>query len=203
MKRIAVIFDLDETIGYFGDVAVFIEAYEKYRNKNGNISDEELFIIFNTIPDLFRKGIFDIFRLLRNFKKNNNDKKNKDDKLRVLIYTNNMGPKTWVYSIKRYIEEKIEYKLFDRVITAWKVDGVKYEEKRTSHDKKYEDLIKISEELKNYNKNLKIAQWFEDPLINSGPDYNENTKKVLDKLELTRYCCRRVMLGHTDLIDII
>jgi len=27
--------------------------------------------------------------------------------------------------------------------------------------------------------------------------------KVLDKLELTRYCCRRVMLGHTDLIDII
>ena len=31
MKRIAVIFDLDETIGYFGDVAVFIEAYEKYR----------------------------------------------------------------------------------------------------------------------------------------------------------------------------
>ena len=27
--------------------------------------------------------------------------------------------------------------------------------------------------------------------------------KVLDKLELTRYCCRRIMLGHTDLIDII
>jgi len=26
---------------------------------------------------------------------------------------------------------------------------------------------------------------------------------VLDKLELTRYCCRRIMLGHTDLIDII
>ena len=67
MKRIAVIFDLDETIGYFGDVAVFIEAYEKYRNKS--ISDEELFIVFNTIPELFRKGIFDIFRLLRNFKK--------------------------------------------------------------------------------------------------------------------------------------
>ena len=39
MKRIAVIFDLDETIGYFSDVSVFIEAYEKYRNKH--ISDEE------------------------------------------------------------------------------------------------------------------------------------------------------------------
>ena len=47
------------------------------------------------------------------------------------------------------------------------------------------DLIYAStlEELKNYNKNLKIAQWFEDPLINSGPDYKENTKKVLDKLD--------------------
>jgi len=47
------------------------------------------------------------------------------------------------------------------------------------------DLIYAStlEELKAYNKNLKIAQWFEDPLINSGPDYNENTKKVLDKLD--------------------
>jgi len=149
MKRIAVIFDLDETIGYFGDVSVFIDAYEKYRNKH--ISDQDLFIVFDKIPELFRKGIFDIFRVLKQFKKNNNDKKDKDDKLRALIYTNNMGPKTWVYSIKRYIEEKIDYKLFDRTIAAWKVDGKKYEEKRTSHDKKYEDLIKISEELKNYN----------------------------------------------------
>ena len=47
------------------------------------------------------------------------------------------------------------------------------------------DLIDAStlEEAKTYNKNLKIAQWFEDPLINTGPDYNENTKKVLDKLD--------------------
>ena len=53
MKRIAVIFDLDETIGYFSDVSVFIEAYEKYRNKH--ISDEELFIVFNKIPELLEK----------------------------------------------------------------------------------------------------------------------------------------------------
>jgi len=46
------------------------------------------------------------------------------------------------------------------------------------------DLIYAStlEELKSFNKDLKVAQWFEDPLINSGPDYNENTRKVLDKL---------------------
>ena len=47
------------------------------------------------------------------------------------------------------------------------------------------DLINAStlDELKNLNKNLKVAQWFEDPLIISGPDYNENTRKVLDKLD--------------------
>ncbi len=27
--------------------------------------------------------------------------------------------------------------------------------------------------------------------------------KLLDQLQLKRYCCRRVMLGHVDLIDII
>lgn len=27
--------------------------------------------------------------------------------------------------------------------------------------------------------------------------------KLLDQLQLNRYCCRRVMLGHVDLIDII
>ncbi len=47
------------------------------------------------------------------------------------------------------------------------------------------DLIYSStlEELKDFNKNLKIAQWFEDPLIKSGPDFNDNARKVLDKLD--------------------
>ncbi|MBI2040614.1 MAG: DNA-directed RNA polymerase subunit N [DPANN group archaeon] len=30
----------------------------------------------------------------------------------------------------------------------------------------------------------------------------ENTKDVLDKLGLKRYCCRALFLGHIDLIDI-
>jgi DNA-directed RNA polymerase subunit N len=32
--------------------------------------------------------------------------------------------------------------------------------------------------------------------------FNKDYKKdVLDKLELERYCCRRMFLGHVDLID--
>ncbi len=30
----------------------------------------------------------------------------------------------------------------------------------------------------------------------------ENTKDVMDKLGLKRYCCRALFLGHVDLIDI-
>ena len=40
-----------------------------------------------------------------------------------------MGPKSWVYDIKNYIESKLNSKLFDRIIAAWKVDNKIYEKK--------------------------------------------------------------------------
>mgnify|MGYP001419521366 CR=1 FL=1 len=36
----------------------------------------------------------------------------------------------------------------------------------------------------NYN-NLKIAQWFLDPLIKGGPDFEKNKARILDKIEIT------------------
>ena len=38
-------------------------------------------------------------------------------------------------------------------------------------------------ELKDDYPNLKIAQWFLDPLNKKGPDYNQNKKRILDKSE--------------------
>ena len=35
--------------------------------------------------------------------------------------------------------------------------------------------------IKNKNKNLKICQWFLDPIGNKGPDYLKNNKRILDK----------------------
>ena len=37
------------------------------------------------------------------------------------------------------------------------------------------------DQLKNFNKNLKIGQWFLDPLGKNGPDYLKNTKRIADK----------------------
>ena len=38
--------------------------------------------------------------------------------------------------------------------------------------------------LKIRNKNLKISQWFLDPLSRKGPDYHNNKKRILDKIEI-------------------
>ena len=39
--------------------------------------------------------------------------------------------------------------------------------------------------LKDNYKNLRTAQWFLDPLIKNGPDYNKNKLRILDKMEYT------------------
>ena len=38
--------------------------------------------------------------------------------------------------------------------------------------------------LKMRNNNLKISQWFLDPLSRNGPDYHNNKKRILDKIEI-------------------
>tara|TARA_B110000967_G_C18509329_1_gene375531 strand:+ start:64 stop:297 length:234 start_codon:yes stop_codon:yes gene_type:complete len=51
----------------------------------------------------------------------------------------------------------------------------------------------------------KIKTSKEDTVINVNSKTIKATPegKILDKLELKRYCCRRIMLGHVDLIDVI
>jgi len=43
--------------------------------------------------------------------------------------------------------------------------------------------------------------------INEDPDYkyfsNIHTKEILDKLGLTRYCCRRMLISTSDMMNII
>ena len=39
--------------------------------------------------------------------------------------------------------------------------------------------------LKDNYKDLKVAQWFLDPLIKNGPDYEKNKLRILDKIKFT------------------
>ena len=51
----------------------------------------------------------------------------------------------------------------------------------------------------------KIKPSKEDTVININSKTIQETPegKILNELGLKRYCCRRIMLGHIDLIDVI
>ena len=42
--------------------------------------------------------------------------------------------------------------------------------------------LDIIDNLKSEYSNLKIAQWFLDPLNSKGPDFEKNKKRILDKI---------------------
>ena len=47
-------------------------------------------------------------------------------------------------------------------------------------DRKF--TLETLEKMKNLDKNLKISQWFLDPLSKYGPDHANNSKRILDKI---------------------
>jgi len=135
-----VVFDLDETLGYFTELGIFwdsLNAYIKTKNINYELDQS----IFNKVLDLFKEFIRpNILSILSYLKY----KKQTRACHSVLIYTNNQGPKEWASYIKHYFETKIKFPLFDKIIGAFKVNGKKYELCRTSHEKTINDLLKCS-----------------------------------------------------------
>jgi len=130
-----VVFDLDETLGYFQQLSVIINAIEKANQKY--LKTVEFFNIIHLFDRVFRPHIFTILKYLYKEKLKKNIKK-------ILIFTNNQGEKSWVNNIKNYIHKSIEMPIFDQVIYAFKINGQFIEKNRTSHEKKYSDLIKCS-----------------------------------------------------------
>ena len=139
-----VVFDLDETLGYFVEFGMFYDALKYYyKNINSKTVLVPVFnqVLFNKLLDLYPEFIRpDIVNILNYLKKKKNDKHCH----KLMIYTNNQGPPEWAQNIKGYFEDKINFKLFDQIIGAFKVNGKHYELLRTSHMKKHEDLISCS-----------------------------------------------------------
>lgn len=126
-----IVFDLDETIGYFTQFGIIWDSIESIFDEN--LSQETFNCILSLYPNYFRYGIFAIFQYLKNVKKRNKN-------LKVILYTNNQGSKKWSNFIVNYIEEKINYKLFDQLIYAYKINGKQIESKRTTHNKTFGDF---------------------------------------------------------------
>ena len=130
-----IVFDLDETLGCFGDlymiwqslspiIPTFIDSSSVFR---------ELLEIF---PEFLRPGIIPILEYLKY-------KKKMGLCSRVFIYTNNQCSPEWIHRILKYFEEKVP-NLFDKAICAFKIGGQRIEPFRTTNRKTYGDLIRCT-----------------------------------------------------------
>jgi len=131
-----IVFDLDETLGYFTQLGVFCDCLDRYFN-NYEYSNKYFNEILDLYPEFIRPKILHILNYLKEKKINNKCYK-------VMIYTNNQGPKIWAENIKKYFHYKIKYNLFDQIIAAFKVRGEHIELNRTSHDKSIDDFFKCT-----------------------------------------------------------
>ena len=134
-----VVFDLDETLGYFVEYGIFWDCLNNYLLKeNYELTQNDFNETLDLFPEFLRPNIISILNYLKNKKQSKCCNK-------MMIYTNNQGPQKWAKQIITYFESKINYKLFDQIIAAFKVNGKKIEIHRTSHDKTYNDLIRCTQ----------------------------------------------------------
>ena len=135
-----VVFDMDETLGCFYQLGMFTSTLED--NLHRKLTNDEFNILMDLFPLYQRTNIIPILNYIKK-------KKQEHKCFKVYIYTNNQGPKHWALQIKNYFEYKINYPLFDKVIHAWKVNGILVEKCRTSHNKSVADLLKCTKLPKN------------------------------------------------------
>ena len=151
-KTKIVVFDLDETLGYFSEFGMIWEAVSSYISKNNlelnqnqeqELQDQELFNhLLDLFPEFLRPNIFSILEYVKR-------KKIKSKCNKLILYTNNQGPKEWAKSIIKYFEIKTNYELFDQIIAAYKINGKQVEMCRTTYSKTHKDLLNCTKLPKN------------------------------------------------------
>jgi hypothetical protein len=135
-SRKVIVFDLDETLGAFGEMFLMWSALEPYMGfMDKNMIFRELLELY---PEFLRPGVLSILEFL-------NYKKKAGLCSSIFLYTNNQCPKEWVDLILQYFEERLKSPdLFDKVVYAFKINNKIVEPLRTSHSKIYSDLIRCT-----------------------------------------------------------
>ena len=130
MLNYCIVFDMDETLGFFAQISrLWLTLQEIYNYK---LRNQDFFELCNLFPKILRPNIIQTLKYINKFKSKNLSK--------IILYTNNTGPKWWPYLVTEYIEHKIGYKVFDVIIPGYKTKG----SCRTSALKTYDDLIRCS-----------------------------------------------------------
>jgi hypothetical protein len=128
-----VVFDLDETLGYFSKFA----KIWKLLNQRAKLDQTDFDTLLDLYPEFIRPHMLTILKKIKQYKM-------KDIYTKVMIYTNNQISQNWVYYIKSYFETKLKYNLFDQVICAFKINGKVIELGRTTHNKTFSELLNCS-----------------------------------------------------------
>ena len=91
-----VVFDLDETLGYFVEYGIFWDCLNKYLlNENYELTQNNFNEILDLFPEFLRPNIINMLNYLKNKKQSKCCNK-------MMIYTNNQGPKKWAQQIISY-----------------------------------------------------------------------------------------------------
>jgi hypothetical protein len=135
-----IVFDLDETLGYFVEFGLFWEClnnYLQYNTENKELTDIEFNSLLDLYPEFIRPNMYTILQYIKS-------KIHTNECNKIMIYTNNTGPNSWSDNIKNYLETKIKHKLFGQIIRAFKINGKYVELLRTTHKKTHCDLIRCT-----------------------------------------------------------
>ena len=140
-----IIFDVDETLGYFSQLGSFIDAISLYNKDFSGSVFERFNEILDLFPEFVRPKMIEILKYIH-------EKKVNGTCSGVFIYTNNQGPRSWVQHIAKYFDYKVgnverndnNATLFDKIIAAYMINGKIVEPGRTSQNKTYDDLLRIT-----------------------------------------------------------
>lgn len=137
-----VVFDLDETLGYFFQLGQLWDLMHFYIEKNKKsmyvkLTQTEFTELLNLFPEYLRPNIFSILKYLKH-------KKEKRQCNGVMLYTNNQSHRSWATLIVNYLNDKTNFSLFDQIISAFKVNGQRIEICRTTNEKTVDDFIRCT-----------------------------------------------------------
>ena len=190
------VFDLDQTLGCFNEIGIFWSALNKIMNYHTN---QQFFEVMNTFPEFLRPKILTIIKTIL-------DKKRWGKCDKIVIYTNNSGPKEWVQMIADYFEHIFGEKVFE-VIYAFKHNDTVNDPCRTSANKNTRDLLCCAKVMPG----TKIC-FFDDvyhPLMNAPDVYYIKIKpfyySMPYRIMTERYCGLYIdLLEHPNIIgDIV
>ena len=127
-------FDLDETLGAFGEIYLLWQSLGPTPTNSANIFRE----LMKIYPEVLRPGIFPILEYLAY-------KKRTGQCSHIFLYTNNQCSPPWIDLILKYFDDQLQTSnLFDKAVKAFKINNEIIEQLRTSHQKIYSDLIRCT-----------------------------------------------------------